>query len=287
MSTSTRVRPLAEAPAPAQPPTVVYADLDGTLLGPGGSLFSTAGGDWTLRAARAIQALHQAGVRLVLVSGRGRPGMLEARRMLGATAYVAELGAIIVEGSHLDEKVTTNFGAFAGEGAPYDEMVRSGVGALLLERYRGRLELHAPWSTLRREATILYRGNVDPAEASAFLAGAGYPWLELHDNGRIAGAFPGLDVEEVHAFHLTPKGVTKAAGVALHRERNSLARETTVMVGDAVSDLEVAPEVAAVFLVGNSALPEDAPIFDNAWLTPGRHGDGFADAVAYVLGTEL
>ncbi len=214
--------------------------------------------------------------------------MIEARRLLGASAYVAELGAILVEGSHLDETVTTNFGAYEGEGAPFDEMTRSGVGALLLERYRGRLELHTPWSSIRREATILYRGWVDPDEATGGLASAGFPWLELHDNGRIPRSFPGLDVDEVHAFHLTPKGVTKAAGVRLHRERNDIAREAAAMIGDAISDLEVSPQVGATFIVANGAATMNGlGDLEGAWATPGSHGDGFADAVGYLLGRTI
>ena len=36
---------------------VVYADLDGTILGPGGSLFARTDGDATVAAAEAIGAL--------------------------------------------------------------------------------------------------------------------------------------------------------------------------------------------------------------------------------------
>src|SRR5205807_4105360 len=74
----------------------LYADLDGTLLGPGGSLYATPSG-LSDRGASALAELHRAGVDLVLVSGRTREQMREAGRILFARAAIAELGALIVE----------------------------------------------------------------------------------------------------------------------------------------------------------------------------------------------
>ncbi|MGH2738587.1 MAG: HAD family hydrolase, partial [Actinomycetota bacterium] len=65
-------------------PRVVYTDLDGTLLGPGGSLFASPGGGITGRPAEAVAALHRAGVALVPVSGRAEVRVKEAARLLGA-----------------------------------------------------------------------------------------------------------------------------------------------------------------------------------------------------------
>jgi hydroxymethylpyrimidine pyrophosphatase-like HAD family hydrolase len=51
----------------------VYTDLDGTLLGRGASLFRDADGNFSLLAARALEACHRAGVEVVLKSGGARP----------------------------------------------------------------------------------------------------------------------------------------------------------------------------------------------------------------------
>src|SRR5204863_8834312 len=85
----------------------LYADLDGTLLGPGGSLFLTPDG-LTDAGAEALTSLHRAGVTLVLVSGRTREQMREAGRILQARASIAELGALLIErGEAFEETVVT------------------------------------------------------------------------------------------------------------------------------------------------------------------------------------
>src|SRR5947208_862664 len=210
----------------------LYADLDGTLLGPGGSLFRTPEG-LTPRAAEALLRTREAGVFLVLVSGRTREQMREAGRILEADASIAELGAFLVERDEFySELVVSNFGAFDGPGLPFDAMAHDGAGGFLLERYTGALEPHTPWAFQDREATMLFRGFLDPAKASIELAEAGYDWLELLDNGVIRRSFETLDVPEVRAYHLVPRGVNKASAVALHRERHELAVEETAAVVD-------------------------------------------------------
>ena len=47
----------------------IYVDLDGTLLGPGGSLLRGADGAFSLDAVRALQACDRAGVEVVIYSG--------------------------------------------------------------------------------------------------------------------------------------------------------------------------------------------------------------------------
>ena len=274
------MKPLAEF-RPDRPVRVLYADLDGTLTGPGGSLFAAVPEGSTGRGAAAVAALHRTGIRLVLVSGRTRGQMREAARMLGAAAYVAELGAFLVDG----DEVVTNFGGHAGDGAgtPFEALTRSGAGGFLLERYAGRLEPHTPWAYEHREATLLLRGLVDTSEAAAALAAAGWGWLDVRDNGVIRRTYPGLDVPEVHAYHVVPMGVGKSSAVALDRARHGLAREEAVAVGDSPSDLETAPEVGAVFIVANGAAAVEASGaaagVDNAYVTPGAAGDGVADVV--------
>jgi hydroxymethylpyrimidine pyrophosphatase-like HAD family hydrolase len=278
------VKPL-EAFRRARPPRALYADLDGTLLGPGGSLFAAIPGGATGNAARAIVALRESGVDLVLVSGRTREQMREAARILWASAYVAELGAFLVERGPIDE-VVPSLGAFPGPGPAFDAMVRSGAGAFLLERFAGRLEPHTPWAFEGREATMLFRGLVDVREADAGLRRARYGWLGLVDNGRIRRRFGSLDLPEVRAYHLVPRGVGKAAAVRLHRERHGLDPEDTAAVGDSPSDLEVAAEVGALFVVANGVetVGRAADGVDNAYATPSAGGDGVAEAVAALLG---
>jgi hydroxymethylpyrimidine pyrophosphatase-like HAD family hydrolase len=265
---------------------VLYADIDGTLTGPGGSLFGSPDAPSSATAG-ALVALYRAGVEVVLVSGRTRDQTREAARLLGARGFIAELGAFVVERGAAKEEVTTNFGAFAGDGTPLQAMVRSGAGAFLLERYAGRLELHTPWAHQNREATMMFRGLVDERETTGALARARYDWLELRDNGRISRTFETLDVPEVHAYHLVPRGVNKASAVRIHRERRGIRIEAAAAVGDSPSDLEMGTEVARMILVGAAAPPSEPATGDTAGSV--RHlsstrGDGFARAVEFLLG---
>jgi len=272
MEVSTRAEP------PSASLKVLYTDLDGTLLGPGGSLFSGAEGGTTGAAAAALLALREADVELVLMSGRTRRGLHEAARVLGASAYVAELGALLV----LDgDEVIEDRGAFRGPGSIADALARSGVAGLLLERFPGRLEPVAPWT----EVSVMFQGLVDVAEVETVLSEAGFDWLAFQDNGRLRRVLPELDVPEVRAYHLLPRGVSKATAVRRHQEARGVAREDTVGIGDSLADLAVAEEVGRFYLVANgrhaiggAALPANAQVTERA------HGDGFAEAVRSVLG---
>jgi phosphoglycolate phosphatase len=268
---------------------VVYVDLDGTLLGPGGSLFSTPHGHITLRAVEAVAALHRAGVDLVPISGRTLQMVREAARFLGSSSYIAELGAV----TSFDGEIHHDHGAFHGIGSPFEAMARSGGAALLLEAFAGRFEPHAPWAHLPREATMLFRGRVDLDEARALLDRSGFDWLSLEDNGiiprRTPGSgtdrFPGLAVEEVHAYHLVPRGVSKAAAAAADLTRRGLGADAAVGIGDAPADVELAFHVGAVFVVANGrrAVEGWGSWPDNVYVTEGSHGEGFAEMVFGLL----
>jgi phosphoglycolate phosphatase len=267
----------------------LYADLDGTLLGPGGSLFAGPDGAVTDRAAGALASLHRARIDLVLVSGRTRDQLREAARILGASAAIAELGAFVVErGPDGSEEIVPNLGAFRGPGTPFEAMAREGAGAFLLERYSGRLEPHAPWAFRGREATMLLRGLLDAVEASRELDAAGYGWLELLDNGRLRRPVPSLSgLPEVRAYHLLPRGVSKASGVRLHLARRSFDPSACAAVGDASSDLALAAEVGTVYLVSDHGAGDGRPGGAGAGrvvVTKEGGTVGFAQAVEAFLG---
>jgi phosphoglycolate phosphatase len=259
----------------------VYTDLDGTLFGPGSSLFSDSGGRVTTRPAEAVAALHRASVSLIPMSGRTRLQVREVARILGARDFVAELGGVIsLDGG----SEVLRFGGFGGAGTPVEAMTRSGAAGLLLERFEGRLEPHAPWAHEPREVTMILRGHVDLGEARRQLEEAGHDWLDLRDNGVIHRRFPGLDVEEVHAYHLLPRGVTKASAVSEHARRRELPAESCLVIGDSESDAETVSRVGAVCIVANGAPSIDERTGDGVFMTEDAYGDGFAEAVEAFLG---
>jgi phosphoglycolate phosphatase len=249
----------------------VYTDLDGTLLGRGASLFRTAEGEFTLLAARALEACHRAGAEVVIKSGRRRAQVMEDARLLGQSSYIFEVGAAMV----IDGETTFLTGDFQprdGESV-HDQIAATGAPELLLSRYEGRLEYHAPFH-LAREVSHVFRGSVDAREANELLAAEGHSELRLVDNGEIE---PGT-----HTFHLIPAGVSKAAAVSAHMRARGYAPEECVAVGDSREDLEVARVVGRLFLVAN-AVAGDTSSFPNVERTEAAMSEGFYEAVIRSL----
>jgi phosphoglycolate phosphatase len=264
----------------------VYTDLDGTLLGRGASLFRDAEGGFTLLAARALEACHRAGVEVVLKSGRRRETLREDARLLGATAYAFELGSGLV----IDGETTWLTGDLQpSDGrSVHDLIADTGAPALLLERYAGRLEYHAPWHA-GREVTHLMRGLVDVGRANALLAERGLGHLRLVDNGRVAPrpSLPGLPGPP-HAYHLLPATASKAGAVAQHLRVRGYAPAECIAVGDSREDLDVAGVVGRFFLVANAAahdadLAAEAARLGNVEVTEAAMGEGFYEAVVRSL----
>jgi len=249
----------------------VYTDLDGTLLGRGASLFRTAEGEFTLLAARALEACHRAGAEVVIKSGRRRAQVMEDARLLGQSSYIFEVGAAMV----IDGETTFLTGDFQpreGESV-HEQIAATGAPDLLVSRYEGRLEYHAPFH-LAREVSHVFRGSVDAREANDLLAAEGHSELRLVDNGEIE---PGT-----HTFHLIPAVVSKAAAVSAHMRARGYAPEECVAVGDSREDLEVARVVGRLFLVAN-AVAGDTSAFPNVERTEAAMSEGFYEAIIRSL----
>jgi phosphoglycolate phosphatase len=249
----------------------VYTDLDGTLLGRGASLFRTAEGEFTLLAARALEACHRAGAEVVIKSGRRRAQVMEDARLLGQSSYIFEVGAAMVINGETTF-LTGDFQPRDGESV-HDQIAATGAPELLLSRYEGRLEYHAPFH-LGREVSHVFRGSLDAREANELLAAEGHSELRLVDNGEIE---PGT-----HTFHLIPAGVSKAAAVSAHMRARGYAPEECVAVGDSREDLEVARVVGRLFLVAN-AVAGDTSAFSNVERTEAAMSEGFYEAVIRTL----
>ena len=264
----------------------VYTDLDGTMLGHRASLFRDADGGFTLLAARALEACFRGGVEVVIKSGRRKAQVMEAARLLGQTSYIFEVGSgVVIDGE--ETFVTGDWQPRDGVSI-HDQIERSGAPAVLLERYAGRLEPHAPFH-LERQVSHLMRGLVDVDEANALLEAQGHDGLRLVDNGAIAPKPSLPDLEgPPHSYHLVPAGVSKARGVAAHMRARGYAVEECVGVGDSREDLGVADVVGRFFLVAN-AVEKDPGIRAaiagraNVEVCEGRNGEGFYEAVVRSL----
>jgi phosphoglycolate phosphatase len=246
----------------------VYTDLDGTLLGKGASLFRTAEGDFTLLAARALEACHRAGAEVVIKSGRRRAQVMEDARLMGQTSYIFEVGSGMV----IDGELTFLTGDLQPreDRTIHAQIEESGAPALLLEHYAGRLEPHAPWH-VNREVSHLFRGTIEVAEANELLEAEGHGALRLVDNGEIE--------DGRHAFHLIPAVSSKAAAVTAHMRARGYERDECIGVGDSREDLDVAEVVGRFFLVANADVA-DVPGVER---TEAPMSEGFYEAVVRAI----
>jgi hydroxymethylpyrimidine pyrophosphatase-like HAD family hydrolase len=269
---------------------IVYTDLDGTMVGPRGSFWHTAGRELTADPATALLDLHRAGVVLVLVSGRTFEQVIEAARIFAADGAIAELGATIGwdagRNSHQLQGETPD--EFADR-TPMAVMTELGIVERLIAEYPGRLEWHAPWHSTH-DSDALLRGRVDPLAVDAWLAERGLGWLTLKDNGAIvATSRMTLDPDPLppRVYHLMPRGISKGAAIAWDLERRRLTPEDAVAIGDSVSDLDMAPAVSRLWITANgaavdgmAALIDDVP---NVSVTDAAMGAGWAQAVRASL----
>ena len=261
----------------------VYTDLDGTLLGRGGSLFRDAEGNFSRAQARALEALHRAGVELVVKSGRREAQVLEDSRLMGQSAYIYEAGcAVVIDGerTYLTGEMVTD-----EEGTVYEKISAAGVPELLFEHFPDRLEYHSPWH-VDRELSHLFRGKVDVEEANALLGERGHAELRLLDNGAIGRPMPGLEI--THAYHLVPRDASKAKAVTFHMRARGYSPEECIAIGDSVEDLQVADVVGRFFVPSNGpardpGIGEAIAKRANVTVTEGAMGDGFYEAVVGSL----
>lgn len=263
----------------------LYVDLDGTLLGPGGVLVHDADKAFTLLGVRAIEACARAGAEVVIMSGRRQAQVHEDARLLGQSSYIFEAGACVVLDGE-EEWLTGDL--VPGETSIHDQIEAAGAPALLLAHYRGRLEYHDPWHR-NREVSHLFRGLVDASEADRLLEEHGHGNLRLVDNGVVHRRSPDLaGLPQVRAYHLVPKGASKARAVAWHMRARGYAPDECLAVGDSREDLGTAQYVGSFWLVAN-AVTKDPTIREaiaglpNVRIAEGSHGAGVYEAVVETL----
>jgi phosphoglycolate phosphatase len=262
----------------------MYVDLDGTLLGPGGSMLHDADGRFTLDGVRALQACDRAGVEVVIFSGRRYSSVFEDAKLLGQQSFIFELGCGLVLDGEL-EWLTDGLVPSDEDGTIHAQIGASGGPDLLLERFAGSLEYHTPWSE-DRDVSHLFRGLVSLPEVESTLADAELGWLRLVDNGVIR---PGDEQNgRLHAYHLIPAGASKARAVARHMQNRGYAPADCIAVGDSREDMDAAAVAGSFWLVGNAldrdpTLEADASSRVGVRIAEAGHGAGVYEAVMTTL----
>ncbi|MDZ4168469.1 MAG: hypothetical protein U1E26_02270 [Coriobacteriia bacterium] len=263
---------------------ILYTDLDGTLLGPGGTLLVDGAGSPSTTAATAVVDVNRAGLPVVIVSGRSRLQLVELARICGWNDFIAEAGAIrsrwdgttralIFDTPHWPQDLPTDGRTV------FEEIQASGAYEALVEAFPRQVEYHDPWH-LHRDATHVLRGCFDTTAAQAVLDTFELP-MDLLDNGLVRRTSHGLTCDgPLHAYHVVPKGVSKRRAIELDLAERGLAPHQAAIIGDAQTDLQSAPSVGLALLVENAlevpGLAAEAAGYANAAFVRGSRGDGWA-----------
>lgn len=271
-----------------KPPRAIYTDLDGTLLGRGGSLFHAHNGGFTLAGAEALRRCHERGVELCFCSGRSVRLLREDARLLGVEKYIAEAGCVLVR----DQGATVinnchPYGESEGLGV-FEEIAQTGAPAMLLEHFGAALAYHEPWC-YDHNYSHLMRGQIDTASAGGLLDAGGHGDLRVVDNGIIEDRGYGMPVDELHAYHLVPRNSGKGSAIRLDLELSGISRQEAVACGDSAQDLEMADAVRTLYLMANAAenhsgLNELLDGYINVVMVEAHMVEGFNEAVSRELG---
>ncbi|MGB4593933.1 MAG: HAD-IIB family hydrolase [Coriobacteriia bacterium] len=264
---------------------ILFTDVDGTMVAPGGTLLADAKGAPSLAAAEAAVALNRAEIPVIITTGRNRAQCGEISRLMGWRAFIAELGCV-VQFDRSEEPVYLmgdwpEDALEPGE-TPWQAIVRVGALDTLAREFPGKIEEHAPWH-VDRVATHVLRGNVDRDLAQQALDELALP-IDIIDNGIVNPPKHTLvDVTEVHAYHLVPRGTHKTTAITKVLEHRGLSREDALSIGDSATDVEMADVTGMCVLVAN-ALDDDrvraaAEMRDNVAATLKHRGEGWAEFV--------
>lgn len=240
---------------------MAYLDLDGTLLGPGGSLLAGPRGAFSTAAVRALELLHLSAVPVVLVSGRSRPRLEAVGSLLGAAGVLPEMGA-------LDAGYPTRPGQTV-----HEAIGDSGVPAALLASEPG-LAPH-PLAAWGREGSHVLVGRAGRG-AGALVERLSGGALRLADNGEVRD-------DGAHVYHLLPAAAGKAAAVARDVASRGADPAACLAVGDSSQDLAIAGVVGSVAIVANGAAADAEVAARAAWVTRGAYADGVLEAVSAWL----
>ncbi len=233
---------------------LIYTDLDGTMLAPGGRLFVNHDGQPSNQLGEALSKLKAAGVEVVLVTGRTRSSLAEMIRLMDLSGFMGEIGTVSQRGLGYTGKHKFHTGEMPYDPncnkTPYQIIDESGIVDKLIAAFPGFLE-YSP--SAFREVSHLLRGRVNLEEAQAILDKGKLP-LVITDNGRI-NSLPGpcsLAIDkDVHIYHIMPKGCSKAVAVRADILDRGIDKSKTLAIGDALTDVQMGLETRAFVTVQN------------------------------------
>jgi HAD superfamily hydrolase (TIGR01484 family) len=260
-------RPLSEMPARvAAGIHTVFSDIDDTL---------TSHGQLTVEAYAALAALHVAGLRVVLVTGRPAGWCDHIARMWPVDAVIGENGAFYFWYEARARKLMSRH--------VFEEAVRATNAARMAE-VRATILREVPGCALASDQFCrLYDLAIDFCEdVPPLTAGAVQRIVDLME-----GAGMTAKVSSIHVNGWFGRYDKLSMAHLLLRERYGMEleaeRERCVFVGDSPNDAPLfayLPNAVGVANVARFSLPPDqAP----AYVTPSAAGAGFAELARYLI----
>ena len=261
---------------------LIALDLDGTLLDPAGRIAPSS--------LEAIARAKEAGVQVVLATGRPAPEAAWFAREAGCGILAAALGGAAIcdtrTGAHLRRwdmapeagqralELCLNRGIilmiFAGEAIVLDPFSKK-----LLERYY-------PFPVFHDSAVV----TQDPL---AYVREHDLPITKLHGNGDPAG-YPLKELAALEGVELTASsdadfdvvaaGVCKGRALALLSMLRGVSLDRCAAVGDSANDLSMLTVVGTPIAMGGAAPEVQAAA---RYVAPDNAHDGVADAIRWCL----
>lgn len=252
------------------PPVRLAAiDVDGTLL-------PSFGSELSRRNLKALRAAQDAGVTIVIATGRraafAKP-LLEGLDLRADMPLITSNGAVIrtlggepIDRFTLDIEVARGLcGLLRGYGVLVFTFDRPGRGELVLEdlsRAEGRMEL---WVEANREAIE----TVSPLEQVLETRGAPIQGMVAGPVGRMREAEQAFESSEwssrceclrteyaardLAILDLLPRGISKGAALERLAGRLGIGRLETLAIGDNWNDVDMLEWAGQSFIMGNAA----------------------------------
>lgn len=222
--------------------TVLYTDIDGTLVGKAGSLFHTPEGKLSRDATKALFKILSERIELVLVSSRNNVQLKEISRLLGSVDFISELGGEIYLTGRQPLSPSEKLSFFNSYGGPVNYLKKKNIINSLRENFSGLLEPHSPW-TKNRTHTYIFRACLNSpsggyliTQLNDFLRKRGLDFKFL-DNGKSRRREKLSCSNNIRIFHLTPAAISKAKAVEKHLSLKDY--NLKIAFGDSPADLEI------------------------------------------------
>lgn len=268
----------------------VYIDLDGTLLGKNASLLHDSTGQRSDVGVDALTRAENAGLDLVIATGRDQYRASEFARVVGINNYIAELGCFIKHGELevVDYGETVDNLFSSGTLKKETFLAELKVAAeYIITTFQGFIELHARYNR-DQHASIMLKGYVDIEKANQLLKDNGWDYLEITSNGHGMYKRKMKNVDNVLIYHLAPIGVGKASGIKKDQELRGLNPQDCYLIGDGKADVQCNEVVNKVFVPSNGIANDEqvaayAQEHDNIIVLNNSHNEGFAEAIDTII----